>query len=128
MIGKKAGGIYYFDPLGNAPETDLELTGEKPGMLRKIFRGKRVKYNKTKYQSEKSNTCGRHVAIRAKMFKLSDPAYKTFICDNPDKRVSLLSYVVTHKGERHKHVGDILTDKHLWNQIPIYSVTGTWYP
>ena len=49
LIGKRGGQIYDFDPLGNAPETDIQLSGENPHVLRNIFRGQRVKYNKTKY-------------------------------------------------------------------------------
>ena len=52
LIGKRGGGIYYFDPLGNAHETDLELTGERSGMLRFILKGKKVKYNHISYQHQ----------------------------------------------------------------------------
>ena len=53
MNGKRNGGIYYFDPLGNAPETDIHLSDDDPHVLKNIFKGHHVKYNKMKFQAEK---------------------------------------------------------------------------
>ena len=127
LIGKRAGGIYYFDPLGNAPETDLELTGENPGKLRAILKGKKVKYNHYAFQNQKNNTCGRHVGLRAKMWEVADDEYKRFIVghhnlDN-DSVVSLLTFCVTHKGSGK----DLLGGSMEMIGHPMYSAH-IWYP
>lgn len=126
LIGQKDGYIYYFDPLGNAPETDLELTGEKPGMLRAILKGHKVRYNRYAYQSQKNNTCGRHVGLRAKMWEVSDDEYKHFITNHHqlsnDAVVSLLTFCVTHKGKGKELLGG---DMPLINH-PVYNYN-VWY-
>lgn len=126
LLGKKANGIYYFDPLGNKPESDIELSGENSKALSSIFKGMKVRYNKTKFQSEKSNTCGRHVAVRAKMFEMDDNEYKNFILNhhniNADDVVSLMTFMSTHPG-------NVIAAKGLKGGVlPHHSDTGIWYP
>ena len=73
--------------------------------------------------------CGRHVGLRAKMFEVSDDAYKSFIINHhklhPDAVVSLLTFAVTHKGKGHELLGGKFE---LVNRIPMHDPEGSWSP
>jgi hypothetical protein len=70
-ITRHAEGYYYFNSFGESYNQDLYLV---PAMIRKmlgsydntlneLLRGKKVEYNKVKFQQNKSDVCGRWVIL-----------------------------------------------------------------
>jgi len=77
----------YFDPYGLALGEDLKLTGEPP-YLTNLLQGRKVEVNKVKYQQwrDQTQTCGRHVVMRAIFHFMNNKQYDMFII-NPVKKM-----------------------------------------
>jgi hypothetical protein len=104
---RKAGGIEFFDPYGEAPEEQKDglsqgrleaLQIERP-LLTNLMKasGKPVYYNTYPFQKDRSDvaTCGRHCVVRLYYAPLSLEKYKQSIDSSglsPDDFVAGLTY------------------------------------
>ena len=79
-IGEKP---YYFNSFGERYDNDLNclsrsariILGESGNEIERLLDGQACEYNKTKYQSDKSATCGRHCINRIRNNRLGSAAY-----------------------------------------------------
>ena len=74
---------YYFNSFGERFDDDLNclsrsariILGESGNEIERLLNGQACEYNKTKYQSDTSNTCGRHCINRIRNKRLGSVAY-----------------------------------------------------
>ena len=75
--------IYYFNSFGEKYDQDLNclsrsariILGESGNEIARLLNGVPCEWNKTKYQSDTSNTCGRHCINRIRNNRLGSGAY-----------------------------------------------------
>jgi len=74
---------YYFNSFGERYDNDLNclsrsariILGESGNEIERLLDGQACEYNKTKYQSDNSSTCGRHCINRIRDKRLGSTAY-----------------------------------------------------
>jgi hypothetical protein len=78
------GEACYFNSLGQKYDSDLNclsraarvILGESGGEIERLLGGAPCEWNKTKYQADTSETCGRHCINRIRNKTLTAAAYK----------------------------------------------------
>ena len=79
-LGSNKNGLFYYDPYGLTPEQDIEITKSSSKLIQ-LLMGHTVDVNKYKHQlfgtdmGTEVNTCGRHDAMRAFFYMLSNKEY-----------------------------------------------------
>lgn len=73
-------GLNFFDSYGESPEYYLGRNGyNDPEIFNNLLNGKKILYNKVKYQGPKTQVCGRHNIVRLMFKNLSNKEYKKMI-------------------------------------------------
>jgi hypothetical protein len=109
---KRGNSIEFFDPYGNAPDTELEWVSkakrramniEEPTLTRLMKEsGYKTTYNSHDFQEDHKsvNTCGRHCIVRLVFKHLTLDEYRKLIKSSglsPDEFVSGVTYLQLHK-------------------------------
>jgi hypothetical protein len=109
-IWKKDNTVYFFDPYGMAPDTEIKFCpyikkANDQYILSNMLKSSvyAIETNKTPYQSltwDKKivpNTCGRHCIVRLKLRHLNHDQYKNFMKSahyDSDKLVSIMTFTL----------------------------------
>ena len=108
-IFKNKQGINYFDSYAMGMDKDLSLMHENPKIFQKLFRNKKVKQNKKKYQKLKKDiqSCGRWCGVRLRFHELTDNEFHKLMTSSkyePDDLVSLMTLLISPQLKGHELV------------------------